>query len=81
MKYSIEMKESQFQAFLKERKAELMEEGATDIYKQVRAEWKAYKATLPQKPKGPTPEQISIGNGCQPDGQVDGWMYLGTYPQ
>ena len=36
------MKESQFQAFLKERKAELMEEGATDIYKQVRAEWKAY---------------------------------------
>ena len=71
MKYSIEMKESQFQAFLKERKAELMEEGATDIYKQVRAEWKAYKATLPQKPKGPTPEQISIGNGCQPDGQVD----------
>ena len=52
------MKESQFQTFAREWKEDIIEDGVAYDHKKMLAEWKAYKATLPQKPKGPTPGQI-----------------------
>ena len=56
------MKESAFQTFAREWKEDIMEDGVAYNHKKMLAEWKAYKETLPQKPKGLSADEVRRRN-------------------